>query len=108
MTQRRATGSAFGGVVEHDVQHHFQTGRVQRGDHVAEFLDLPSGSPGPHRRGVRGVRSEEADRVVAPVVRQSRSTRKDSGTLWWIGSSSTVVTPRSTRCCTAASCAKPA
>jgi hypothetical protein len=40
-------------------------------DHHAELPDLATRLAGAHRRGVPGVRGEEADRVVPPVVRQT-------------------------------------
>ena len=59
--EHRAVGACLGGVVEHDVQQYVEARGVQRGDHVAELLDLSA-----------GVRGEEADRVVAPEVRGDR------------------------------------
>ena len=46
-------------VIEHDIQNHFQTGRVQGRDHVPEFLDLATGLTRPHRSRVRGVRAKK-------------------------------------------------
>ena len=66
-------------------------GAVQRLDHALELAHLLAARAG---RGVQRVRREEADRAVAPVVRQARaSTRNSSSAMWWIGSSSTAVTP---------------
>jgi hypothetical protein len=64
------SGAGFGGVVEHHVEHHFQAGPVQRVHHRLELADLPAGAARPDGGGVAVVRREEADRVVAPVVRQ--------------------------------------
>ena len=69
--QRRAVRPGFGGVVEHHVEDHFQAGLVQRVDHRLELGDLPARAAGPDGGGVAVVRGEEADRVVAPVVRQA-------------------------------------
>ena len=63
--QRGAEVVAFGGVVVHHVQDHFDAGLVQLADHGLEFLHLVPDVAG----GAVGVlRREEADRVVAPVV----------------------------------------
>ena len=70
-TQRRAVRLCFGGVVEHHVEDHFQAGLVQRVDHGLELGHLPALAAGPHRGGVAVVGGEEADGVVAPVVRQA-------------------------------------
>ncbi len=68
VAQRRAVLVALGGVVEHDVQQHFEPGGVQRLDHGPELVDLPAGD---RRRRVFAVRGEIADRVVSPVVAQA-------------------------------------
>ena len=66
--QRGAEVVAFGGVVVHHVQDHFDAGLVQVADHGLEFLDLLPDVAG----GAVGVlRGEEADGVVAPVVVQA-------------------------------------
>ena len=65
-----AVRAGFGGVVEHHVEDHFQAGPVQRVHHRLELGDLAAGLAGPDGGGVPVVRGEEADRVVAPVVRQ--------------------------------------
>ena len=58
---------AFGGVVVDDVEDDFDTGTVQRADHLPELAD-------PRRRitvaRVLGMRGEESDGVVAPEVPQ--------------------------------------
>ena len=59
---------ALGGVVVDDVQDDLDAGRVQCLDHRLELADLLAALPG---RAVAVVRREEADRVVAPVVRQA-------------------------------------
>ena len=72
MPRKQSVGpswSAFGRVVEHDVENHFDARAVQGLDHVAELVDraeriLP--------RAVRRVRGEERDGLVAPVVDQPR------------------------------------
>ena len=58
---------ALRGVVVDDVQDHLDARRVQRADHLLELLDHPLDAP----RGVRVVRGQVADRVVAPVVGKS-------------------------------------
>ena len=68
--QRGAVGARLGGVVEHHVEQDLQAGPVQRVDHRLELGDLPARLAGPHGGRVAVVRGEEADRVVAPVVRQ--------------------------------------
>ena len=44
---------------------------MQRIHHRLELVDLAAGLPGPNRGRIGLMRSEVADRVVAPVVRQS-------------------------------------
>src|SRR5688572_24060883 len=63
--ERRAPLAALGGVVVDDVDDHFEAGVVEARHHLLEFLQAL-------RRvgGVARVRGEEADRVVAPIVRQ--------------------------------------
>ena len=108
MAQRRAAVVALGGVVEDDVEDDLEAGAVQGVDHRLELGDLAPGPAGADRGRVAVVGGEEADGVVAPVVRQAplaRGTpRARSGAP---GSSSTAVTPRSTRWAMAASCAEP-
>ena len=64
--ERRPRLVAFGRVIEHHVENHFDAGPVQRLHQVAELV---------HRRehvglrAVRAVRREPGDRLVAPVVR---------------------------------------
>ena len=65
-----AVRAGLGGVVDHHVERHFQTGLVQGVRHRLELSDLAAGAAGPDRGRVAAVRREEADRVVAPVVRQ--------------------------------------
>ena len=66
--ERRAELVALGGVVVDDIQDHLDAGRVQRLHHPLELLHLlPEGSGG----RVRGVRREERDRVVAPIVAEA-------------------------------------
>ena len=66
--QRRAERAALGGVVVDHVEDHLEPGGVQRLDHRLELVDLLAAVAG---RAVGVVRGEEADRVVAPVVRQT-------------------------------------
>ena len=61
--QRRPELVAFGRMVVDDVEDHFDARRVQRLHHRLELVHLA-------RRGIAGLGSEEADRVVAPVVAQ--------------------------------------
>ena len=66
--QRRALVAALAGVVVDDVEDDLDAGVVQRRDHLLELVDLRAErAHGP----VRGVRGEEPERVVAPVVRQA-------------------------------------
>ena len=66
--QRRAVAALLGGVVVDDVEDDLQALAVQRLDHVLELVQhrLRAG-----RGGVRRVRGEEAEGVVAPVVDQA-------------------------------------
>ena len=69
--QRRPEVVALGGVVVDHVEDHLDARGVHRLHHRLELLDLlavPSGLV--HRGGVGGVRGEEAQGVVAPVVAQ--------------------------------------
>ncbi len=65
--QRRAQVVALGGVVVDHVEDHLDAGGMHRPHHRLELLhllaELPSG-------GVVGLRSQEAEGVVAPVVAQ--------------------------------------
>ncbi|CAB4743432.1 unannotated protein [freshwater metagenome] len=65
--ERRAELIALGGVVVHDVEDDLEAGGMQVLHHVLELLHLLASRAG---GGVAGVRSEEPDRVVAPVVRE--------------------------------------
>ncbi len=58
---------ALGGVVVDNIEDNFDTGGVQGADHRLELVDALS-----RRlfRGVRDVRGEESERVVAPVIGQ--------------------------------------
>jgi hypothetical protein len=68
IAERRAEMVSFGRVVVHHVDEDLDTGRVQRFHHRFEFVYLPilfsSG-------GIAVVRSEVADGVKTPVVRQA-------------------------------------
>ena len=68
MAQRGPGVVTLGGVVEHDVEDHLETGVVHPLHHRPELGNLAAGIAGTYRRGARGVRREVADRVVAPVV----------------------------------------
>ena len=63
--QRCAPVVALRGVVVHHVQDDLDARLVQRLDHRLELTNLPARHPG---GGIAVVRSEERDRVVAPVV----------------------------------------
>ena len=63
--QHRAEVVALGGVVVDDVEDHLDARAVQRLDHALELAHLLAVLAG---GGVAGVRGEEADRRVAPVV----------------------------------------
>ena len=65
--QRRAHVVALGGVVVDDVEDDLDVGLVEGLDHRLELGDLLAVRP---VGGVGALRGEEADRVVAPVVRQ--------------------------------------
>ena len=65
--QHRAEVVALGGVVVDDVEDDLDAGVVQRLDHALELAHLLARLAG---GGVGRVRREEADRGVAPVVRQ--------------------------------------
>ena len=65
--QRRPEVVALGGVVVDDVEDDLDAGGVHRLDHRLELLDLLALGAG----GVVGVRGEEAEGVVAPVVAQA-------------------------------------
>jgi len=66
--EHRSEVVALGGVVEHDVEDHLQAGLVEVAHHR---LELAGGVLGAGRRGVAGVRGEEPDRVVPPVVAEA-------------------------------------
>jgi hypothetical protein len=65
--EHRTEVVALGGVVVDDVEDHLDAREVQRLDHALELAHLLAADAG---RGVERVRREEADRRVAPVVRQ--------------------------------------
>ena len=66
--EHRAEVVALGGVVVDDVEDHLDPGAVERLHHPLELAHLLAARAG---RRVEGVRREEADRGVAPVVRQA-------------------------------------
>src|SRR5271165_6573466 len=66
--QRRTERARLRGVVVDDVEYHLDACLVQRFHHRLEFGDLTMRFG---RGGVGVLRREEADGVVAPVVRQS-------------------------------------
>ena len=63
---RRAAFVAFGGVVVHDVEDHFEIGVMEAVDHRLEFFQRCI-----RAREKARVSRKEANRVVAPVVRQT-------------------------------------
>ena len=88
--QRRAEVVAFRGVVIDDVENDLDARRVQGLHHRLELVHLARrGRPPPSSR----VRGEEADRVVAPVVRQPLVGQALSLTNWCTGINSTAVIP---------------
>src|SRR6056297_3666590 len=66
-TQSRSVDPTFRRVVVDDIDDHLEPRGVQRLDHLLELADLTTS---PASRGISRVGSEEADRVVAPVLRQ--------------------------------------
>ena len=72
--QHRPQVVALGGVVVDDVEDHLEAGGMQRLDHLLELAYLLARAGG----GVAGVRSEVADRRIAPVVRAGRGRRGSS------------------------------
>ncbi len=68
--ERGALLVAFGRMVEDHVEDHLDVGGVQRPDHLLELADLAARLLAD---GVAAVRREEAQRVVAPVVRLRRT-----------------------------------
>ena len=66
--QHRAEMVAFGGVVVHHIQNHFNAVAVQFPDHILKFGDLPARLA---RRTVFGVGRKKPDGIVAPVIAQS-------------------------------------
>ena len=66
--EHRAEVVALGGVVVDDVEDHLDPGAVERLHHPLELAHLLAARA---RRRVEGVRREEADRGVAPVVGQA-------------------------------------
>ena len=65
--QHRPVRRSLAGVVVDHVQDHLDAGRVHRPHHRLELAHLVAAEPS-GVGGVGGVRGEEADRVVAPVV----------------------------------------
>ena len=63
--QRRPQVIAFTGMVVDDVEDHFDPRRVKRLHHRLELIHLIAEST----RGVADVGREEADRVIAPIIR---------------------------------------
>ena len=91
---------ALARVVVDDVEEHLEAGLVQRVDRAARPRRARRPGPAAWAAAVAygGVRGEEAERVVAPVVGQAlldagAARRRTRGS----GSSSTVVTPRPSR-----------
>ena len=65
--ERRPEVVPLGRVVVDDVEDHLDARAVERLHHPLELAHLLAARPG---RGVAGVRGEEPDRRVAPVVRE--------------------------------------
>jgi hypothetical protein len=65
-TERRPKMISFSGVIVNHVENHFDTGSMQAAHHRFELGDLLAHLPAV---GIFSMRSEKADRVVAPVVR---------------------------------------
>ena len=65
-TERWAKMISFSGVIVNHVENHFDAGSVQVADHRFELGDLLAHLSA---AGIFSMRSEEADRVVTPVVR---------------------------------------
>src|SRR5258708_36841010 len=65
---RRSQMIALRGVVIDHIQNYFETGAVQRPNHILEFSDLIACRP---RRGAARIRRKESDRIVSPVISQS-------------------------------------
>ena len=94
--ERRAVLVAFGRVVEDHVEDHFDAGLVQGPDHLLELVDLAARLVAGR---VAAMRREEAQRIVAPVVRSRQvfSPQKPLVGNSWTGISSTAVTPSDCR-----------
>ena len=60
---------AFGGVIEDDVEDDFDSGAMERLDHVPEFVEDRKRFLA---RAVRVMRRKERDRLVSPVVHAAR------------------------------------
>ena len=68
----RSADALFGRVVVDDVEDHLEPGLVQQPHHALELAQDRLGSlPASSSRGVGGVRGEEVQGVVAPVVREA-------------------------------------
>ena len=65
-TERWAKMISFRGVIVNHVENYFDAGSVQAAHHRFELGDLLAHLP---TAGIFSMRSEKADRVVAPVVR---------------------------------------
>src|ERR1700748_234336 len=65
-TQRWSKMISFTGMIVNHVENHFDVSSVQAAHHRFELGDLFAHLP---TAGILSMRSEKADRVVAPVVR---------------------------------------
>src|SRR6266513_2336705 len=65
-TKRWAEVIAFGGMIVNHVENRFDAGGMEAAHHRFELGDLFADLPA---AGIFSMRSEETDRVVAPVVR---------------------------------------
>ena len=77
--QRGSVRARLGRVVEHHVEQDFEARLVQGVDHRLELGDLAALPAVAHGGRVAVVRREEADRVVAPVVRQPPAEQERLG-----------------------------
>ena len=67
--ERRALLATLAGMVEDHIDDHLDAGRMQRADHVTEFV--ANGATGRRCRGIARLRTEISQGVVAPVVNEA-------------------------------------
>ena len=78
VAQRGAEMIAFAGMVVDDVENDFEAGVVKAADHFAEFVRAA-------RAEIGGVRAEEIQAVIAPVIGQALARQielTDEGVYW--------------------------